>query len=58
MIELYNRKTGEIIQKCDYDMDYFLNNVYGGMYSVITENGIIIGFMHPEYAWREVKENN
>jgi hypothetical protein len=54
-VELIDRNTGQVIEKHDYPFRYFVKNVYSRFCSLLAEEGIIIGEVHPELIWREIK---
>ena len=55
MIELVEVKTGRVIERYDYDFDEFIETEYGGFFSLITDDGFILGDIRPEFAWRRSK---
>ncbi len=55
MIELVEVKTGRVIERYDYDFDAFIETEYGGFFSLITDDGFILGDIRPEFAWRRSK---
>jgi hypothetical protein len=48
-------KTGNIIESHNYDIQDFIQNTYSQFCSLKTEDGLVVGDVHPELIWQEIK---